>query len=354
MKENDIYDVTIIGGGPAGLYSSFYSGLRGLKTKIIESQSQLGGKIHFYLEKIIWDAGGHTPITGQQLIENLVKQGLTFNPTVVLNEKVETIHRDSNGLFNLISHTGQTHISRTVIIAIGSGIIKPQKLKVEGAERYEVTNLHYTVKSLNQFKDKTVLISGGGNTAIDWANELIPIAKKVYITYRKEEFKGHESQVSNLLSSSATCLVNTEILNLISDSSRNYIEFVELKDVTTNEHFQIPVDEVIISHGYEIDASLVKNSPLNIKMVNDFYIHGNSKCETSVQGIYAAGDIIQYEGKLQLIVGTFQDAANAVNQAKSFLDPKANPTGMVSSHNEIFKEKNKQIIKELISGGTLT
>ncbi|KHF27048.1 Ferredoxin--NADP reductase [Anoxybacillus sp. BCO1] len=148
---------------------------------------------------------GHAPITGEKLREQLVKQAMTFHPTVVLNEKVEAIRRREDGIFVLQTSSGQQHVSKTVIIAVGSGILKPQKLQIEGAEKFEITNLHYTVKSLKQFKGKTVIISGGGNTAIDWANELVPIAKKVYVTYRNESLKGHEAPVTQLLNSSATC-----------------------------------------------------------------------------------------------------------------------------------------------------
>src|SRR5690625_2383054 len=164
MKQEDLFDVTIIGGGPAGLYSSFYSGLREMKTKLIEFQPQLGGKLHFYPEKMIWDVGGITPIPGGRLIEQLVEQGLTFNPTVVLNEKVGSMTCNAAGNFELLTTSGQRHLSKTVIVAIGSGILNPTKLNIEGAERFEMTNLNYTVKSLKYFKGKTVIISGGGHT----------------------------------------------------------------------------------------------------------------------------------------------------------------------------------------------
>ena len=148
-----------------------------MKTKIIEFQPQLGGKIHVYPEKMIWDVGGLLPVTGDKLIEQLVQQGLTFKPEVVLNTKVESIIRNGDGTFTLKASDGKEHYSRTVIVATGSGILKPQKLSIEGAERFEVSNLNYTVKSLKRFKDKTIIISGG-NSAVDWANELEPIAKK--------------------------------------------------------------------------------------------------------------------------------------------------------------------------------
>src|SRR5690606_5433951 len=199
MGEKELFDVTIIGGGPAGLYSAFYSGLREMKTKIIEFQPELGGKIHVYPEKMIWDVGGQPPIQGAKLIDQLVAQGLTFHPKVVLNEKVESIAKNEKGIFEMIGSSGEVHLSKTVIVAVGGGILNPQKLQIEGAERFEVSNLNYTVKSLERFKGKTVLISGGGNSAIDWANELEPIAKQVYVTYRKPELAGHEAQVTQLM-----------------------------------------------------------------------------------------------------------------------------------------------------------
>lgn len=345
---NDIYDVTIIGGGPAGLYSAFYSGLREMKTKIIEFQPQLGGKIHVYPEKMIWDVGGQTPISGEKLIGQLVQQGLTFDPEVVLNEKVESVNRDENGIFVLTTASGQKHYSKTIIIAVGSGILSPTKLDIEGAERFEVSNLNYTVKSIQRFKDKTVVISGGGNAAIDWANELEPIAKKVYLTYRKDALNGHEAQVTQLLNSSVTCFFNTTISKLLASDNHDVIERVALTNMETGEVSYLAIDEVVINHGYEQDAELLKKSEVNIAIADNFYIDGTSLSESSVKGVYAAGDILQHPGKLHLIAGTFQDAANAVNQAKQYIHPDASKIAMVSSHNEVFKERNKELIKQIV------
>ncbi|MBO9129487.1 NAD(P)/FAD-dependent oxidoreductase [Bacillus sp. 165] len=346
--QQELFDVTIIGGGPAGLYAAFYSGLREMKTKIIEYQPQLGGKVHVYPEKMIWDIGGQPPISGEKLIGQLVQQGLTFHPEVVLNEKVESITRDEEGIFVLHAASGQQHFSKTVIMAVGSGILKPQKLEIEGAERFEVSNLNYTVKSLQHFKGKTVIISGGGNSAIDWANELEPVAKKVYITYRKAALTGHEAQVTQLLNSSAECFFNTSITKLIAGADHEVIERVELTNHETNEVSYLPIDEVIISHGYEQDTALLGNSKLHIEMADNFYIAGNSNSESSVEGLYAAGDILKHDGKLHLIAGAFQDAANAVNKAKQYVQPEADKAAMVSSHNEVFKQRNRELVKQMM------
>ncbi|MBB3111139.1 thioredoxin reductase (NADPH) [Paenibacillus phyllosphaerae] len=349
MSEQELFDVTIIGGGPAGLFSAFYSGLREMKTKIIEFQSFLGGKVNVYPEKMIWDVGGMTPIPGQTLIEQLTAQGKTFDPTIVLGEKVTSITKGEDGHFALHSDTGAVHRSRTVILAIGYGILKPIKLELEGAERYEVGNLHYTVKSLARFKDKVVMISGGGHTAIDWANELAPFAKKVYLTYRKEALKGHEAEVSKLMANGINCLLNTEIERLVAVPGEELIDRVILRNNEDGAVVELQVDEVIVSHGYDRDRELLHNSEVRIEMEGEWNIAGTPMSETNVPGIYAAGDLLSHPGKLHLIAGAFQDAANAVNKAKKFVTPDAEAYGMVSSHNDRFIERNRELKKQLFA-----
>ncbi len=346
MKHNELYDVTIIGGGPAGLYAAFYSGLREMKTKIIEYQPELGGKLHVYPEKMIWDVGGIAPIPGAKLIDQLVEQALTFNPTVVSNEKVEKIDRDHKGIFTLHTSSGQVHYSKTVIVAIGSGILHPKKLKVDGAKRFEGINLNYTVKSLKKYKDKTVVISGGGNSAIDWAIELMPIAKQIFIVCRNNHFKSHEAQATQLQKSSAVCIFNSTITKLI---GKEKIEAVELTNHKSGAVTRLQVDEVIVNHGYEQDTSLLENSPIPIERADDYFIAGSVNSETSIPGLYAAGDILVHEGKLNLIAGAFQDAANAVNKAKLFINPDAEKVAMVSSHHEMLKERSNELVIQMIN-----
>ncbi|WP_017470812.1 NAD(P)/FAD-dependent oxidoreductase [Amphibacillus jilinensis] len=347
MNSNQIYDVTIIGGGPAGLYSAFYSGLREMKTKIIEYHTFLGGKVHVYPEKLIWDIGGVTPITGEQLIEQMVQQAKTFDPEIVLGEKVTAIEKDDQDLFLIETASGEQHISKTVILAVGGGIITPSRLELEGANRFEVSNLNYTVTSLSKFHGKTVLISGGGNVAIDWANELEPIAKKVYLTYRNEGLKGHEAEVKKLQNSSVELLLKTSIHKLVADHAHDQINAVELLNKEDASTFNIEVDEVIINHGYERDTALLTQSGVDVKVTEEYRVAASPMCETSVPGLFAAGDIVDHEGKFKLIAGAFQEAGNAVNMAKLYIDPDANNRGRVSSHNDLFQEKNRELIKHL-------
>jgi len=348
MHGNEVYDVTIVGAGPAGLYSAFYAGLREMKTKIIEYQPFLGGKVHVYPEKLIWDVGGLTPVTGEQLIKQLVKQGTTFDPTVILNEKVVSIAKDHEW-FTLHTSSGQKHYSRTIIIAIGAGILKPMKLQLEGAERFEVTNLHYTVKSYARFHNKTILISGGGNSALDWAHELSDVANKVYLTYRKDTLKGHEATITKVQQQGVVCLLNREIERLIASDDHTVIERVVLRHHGDCQESELEVDEVIVCHGYESEKELIQNSHVDIRMKDEYSIAGTPLSETSVPGIFAAGDILAHDGKLYLIAGAFQDAANAVNRAKQYITPDATSYGMVSSHNELFKDRNKELKKLLLT-----
>lgn len=348
MPQLDVYDMTIIGGGPAGLYAAFYSGLRGMKTKIVEYQPKLGGKIHVYPEKLIWDIGGLTPTTGERLIQQLTEQAMTFDPNVVLNEKVEAIHKHNDGLFELSTASGTPHFSKTVIAAVGSGILNPQKLPIEGAERFEVTNLHYVVQSLKKFKGKTVVVSGGGNSAVDWANELTAVAEKVYVVYRGSALKGHEAQVQQLRDSSAICLLNESITKLIAAPDGERIGEIELTNSFTMEKTILAADEFIINHGFDRDSVLLQNSTLNVELEDDFYVASQPSGESSVPGFFAAGDVLKHDGKLHLIAGAFQDAANAVNRAKQFIDPDSRSSAMVSSHNDVFKEKNKKIMQKIV------
>lgn len=345
----DVYDVTIVGGGPAGLYSAFYSGLRNMKTKLIESQKELGGKVLLFQEKMIWDVGGQPPILGSQFVKQIISQAKTFNPTIITNTKVDFIEKDDTNLFIITTNDGVKHYSKSIIMAVGGGIINPQKLEIDGAEKYEMSNLHYTIPSLKPFQQKRVLISGGGNGAIDWAVELLDIAEEVIVAYRKDQFSAHEAQTARILADSkAKVLFNTSIERLIPNKEKTLIQQAVLKQDGKEESLLQPVDHIIVCHGYNRDASLGFAENINLSLKDNYYYEGTSKGHTSQEGIFAAGDILSFDGKVNLLVGAFQDAVNAVNSAKKYIEPTAESIGIVSSHNEKFKKQNKQIIRQIL------
>lgn len=339
---SNIKDVTIIGGGPAGLYASFYAGLRGLSVRIIEYNQQLGGKLNLYPEKIVWDIGAMPAKPAANIMEDLIKQGMTFYPEVKLNEKVLNIEKCTNH-FEVVTNAA-TYLSRTVILAIGSGIINPVKLEIKDAERFEINNLHYVVRSLQRFKGKRVLISGGGNTAVDWARDIAPYAASVHIICRKEDFKGHEEMVRKLDDLRVVKLTNQWIESFNAEGDDITSAIIKRSDHSTHT---LDVDEVIINHGFHLDSELLDKSDIQLNRIDNFYIAGDADGSTNVEGVYAIGDILKHDAKVNLIAGCFHDAAIAVNKIKSYLDPEAESYGIVSSHNPVFEEKNK-IIKHTI------
>ncbi|MDO7906400.1 NAD(P)/FAD-dependent oxidoreductase [Paenibacillus sp. JX-17] len=338
FEDLELYDVTIIGGGPAGMYTAFYSGMRDLKTKVIEFNPELGGRIHYYPEKIIWDVGGLTPVTGAQLMQQLIQQAQTFEPDLVFNQQITGLERLDNGNFILTAATGERHYTKTAILCMGYGVPKMAKLEIEGADRYEVTNLHYTVQELEIFRGRRVVISGGGNSAVDWANALEPIAASVTVVHRREEFGGHERHVAQMRQSRVDVCTLCGIAELHGCGS--CIEEVTIAHLETGESIRLPVDDVIVNHGMRADLDALKQWGLEM---NEGHVVVDEKMESNIPGIFAAGDLAQYPNKVRLIAGSFTDGINAVNNAKLRIDPKADKVGYVSSHNERFKERNKAL-----------
>lgn len=314
LQHAELYDVTIIGGGPVGLFSAFYSGMREMKTKIIESAAELGGKLQFYPDKILHDIGGIDAISGAQFKEQVIRQGMTFKPTIVLSERIDKCDRLQDGTIRLTSHTGVEHLTRTVILAIGHGTFVPRKLDQEGVEVYEERNLHYAVDSLEHFRNKKVLISGGGDSAVDWANALEPIAKKVIVVHRRDEFGGHESNVTQMRNSSVEIL--TPFLLKEVHGNGEVIDKVTIEQADNNETMEIAVDEVIVNHGIMADLGAIKHWGLEI--IED-RIGVDCWMTTSIPGIFAAGDGANYPSKLKLIAGGFTEGPTAVNSAKRYI-----------------------------------
>ncbi|MFF2886984.1 NAD(P)/FAD-dependent oxidoreductase [Paenibacillus sp. NPDC057967] len=341
----ELYDITIIGGGPAGLYAAFYSGMRDMKTKLIEAKEELGGRLLIYPEKMIWDVGGITPIRCEQLIQQMIQQAHTFDPTIVLGQQISGLERLADGTMLLTAVTGEQHHTRTLVLALGYGVLKMAKLDIEGAERYEVTNLHYTVQELEGFRGKRVLISGGGDSAVDWANELEPIAASVTVVHRRERFGGHEKNVKRMKESSVDVRTPYAVARLHGNTNGDAIEAVSIarmnaEGVLMEETEQLEVDAVIVNHGLRGDFGSIVDWGMDM---GQWTINVNEKLATNLPGIFVAGDTANYLSKVQLIAGAFNDAVLAVNSAKLYMEPEASKMAYVSSHNAKFKERNKAL-----------
>ncbi|WP_240374970.1 NAD(P)/FAD-dependent oxidoreductase [Bacillus piscicola] len=326
VPEQDIYDITILGGGPTGLFTAFYGGMRQAKVKIIESMPQLGGQLSaLYPEKYIYDVAGFPKIRAQELIDNLVEQMNMFETEVVLEQSVENVVKTDDGIFEL--HTGKDiHYSRTIIITAGVGAFQPRRLKIEGTEPYENNNLHYFVNDLQQFKNQRVIICGGGDSAVDWANMLDPIAD-VLLVHRRDTFRAHEHSVEQLEKSDVEIVTPFQVKELIGDGET--IEKVVIEEVKGDETREVDVDSLIVNYGFISSLGPIKEWGLEF---DKNMIKVNSKMETNIEGIYAAGDVATYEGKVKLIATGFGEAPTAVNNAKAYMDPKARLQPGHSSH----------------------
>ncbi|RSL29478.1 NAD(P)/FAD-dependent oxidoreductase [Salibacterium salarium] len=318
VNEEELYDITIVGGGPTGLFAAFYAGMRGMSVKIIDSLPQLGGQLStLYPEKYIYDVAGFPGVRAQKLVDDLIEQANTFSPEIVLEETVQEIDKDNDGRFE-VSTNEKTHYSKTIIVTAGIGAFEPRRLKLEEARQFEGKNLHYFVNDLQTFSGQEVLISGGGDSALDWALMLEPIAKNVTVVHRREKFRAHEHSVEQLFDSSMTVKTPTEIKEFHSEDGN--ITRAVLQNINSSEEENLDVDSVIVNHGFVSSIGPIKEWGLDLQK-NSIVV--NSRMETNIEGLYAAGDIATYDGKVKLIATGFGEAPVAVNNAKAYIDPKA-------------------------------
>ncbi len=316
IQDKNIYEITIIGGGPAGLFATFYAGMRGSSVKLIDTMPKLGGQLcALYPEKYIYDVAGFTKIKAGELISRLQEQAMQFNPVVCLEEKVEKLEKQNDGIFSLTTNKG-THLSKTIIITAGIGAFEPRKLDIDNAKVFEKTNLHYFVDDVKIFKDKKVLIYGGGDSAVDWALMLKDIAKELTIVHRRDKFRAHEHSVEKLYNSNINVIVPRIITKLEGDTIIKSVTIASPK--SGDDEQTILVDDVIVNHGFV--SSLGPIAEWNIDIKND-QIAVDTTMKTNIDGIYAAGDITNYKGKIKLITTGFGEATIAVSNAKHYINP---------------------------------
>lgn len=315
--KQEIVDIIVIGGGPAGMFASFYAGMRQASVKLIESMPQLGGQLAaLYPEKYIYDVAGFPKVTAQELVENLSAQMKHFPIHICLEEKVHGVVKKEERLFEITTDKA-VHLSRAVIIAGGVGAFEPRRLELPESAQFEKKNLHYFVSDLHAFAGQKVIISGGGDSAVDWALMLEPIAEQVTLIHRRDKFRAHEHSVQNLMNSKVNIVTPTEITKL---HGTDRIEQITLKHIKSGEESIHDVDAVIINFGFVSSLGPISEWGLTIENGS---ILVDSRMETNIPGIFAAGDITTYSGKLKLIAVGFGEAPTAINNAKVYIDPSA-------------------------------
>ncbi len=319
------FDITIIGGGPTGLFAAFYAGMRGMNTNIIDALPQLGGQLMaLYPEKYIYDVAGYPKVLAKDLAQSLIDQALQYDPSVHLGSKITDmqIRNDEKAgegkpsrYFILNTDDGQTHKTYSILLTIGIGAFAPRKLKLDDVARFEGKGIDYFVQDKSKFKNKRLLIVGGGDSAVDWGIHLHEFAESITLIHRRDRFRAHEESVKQLFNSPVDIKVPFEVKAVHGNSN---VEGVTIYNNQTNDEEHLEVDNILLNLGFVADIGKIKEWGLNL-IKGDIEV--TSKMETNMPGIYAAGDVTTYPGKLKLIATGFGEAATAVNNAKAYIDP---------------------------------
>jgi thioredoxin reductase (NADPH) len=314
---SDTVDVTIIGAGPAGLFGAFYAGMRNMTVKIIDALEEAGGQLTaLYPEKYIYDAPGFPKVVAKDLVKNLVEQAAQWNPSLCLGERVMTIEQDAEGIWVLRTDKGE-HKTRSIVVCAGVGAFAPNKLAAPGLLELEGGAVHYFVKEKAAFQGKRLLIVGGGDSAVDWALNLRDVAESITVMHRREEFRAHESSVTDMRESGALILTPYEVRRV---EGAGKIERVVIYHNKSQEEMTLDVDAILVNIGFKADIGPIRDWGLTLEGRT---IAVNQRMETNLPGVYAAGDIASEVVKMNLIATGFGQAAMAVNVAKNFVDPKA-------------------------------
>lgn len=312
------YDLTIVGGGPVGMFAAFYAGMRNAKVQLLESLPELGGQAQaLYPEKMIHDIAGYPAIRARDLVAQLAAQMQQFPIDVRLNQAVTDV-TGAMGDFTITTNTGAVSQSKALIVATGSGAFQPRKLAVDNAAQFEGQQLFYHIPSLTQFKNQVVLVAGGGDSAIDMALMLEPVAKQVYLMHRRDQFRAMEHSV-DLLKASTVQIKTPFLIKAVEKTATGQLALT-MKEVRGTAEEGLAVDSLLVNYGFVAYNKVIRNWQVTPTMTHRL-IDVDTQMNTDVPGIAAIGDTVTYPGKLGLIASGFGEAPNAVNQLMMQLYP---------------------------------
>lgn len=345
-------DILIIGAGPTGLFAVFEAGLLKLKCHLIDALPQIGGQLsELYPKKPIYDIPGFPEVLAGDLVNNLMEQIKQFQPGFTLAETAETIEKLTDGTFIVTTNKGTRHHAKAVAIAGGLGTFEPRKPVIEDITFYEEKGVEYFVKDPEQFRDKKIVIAGGGDSALDWSIFLSDVASEVTLIHRRNEFRGaldSVEKVQELKSSGKIKLITpAEVIDL------NGAEHLESIDIDENgAHRNIKTDYFIPLFGLTPKLGAIANWGLEIEK-NAIKVNNALDYQTNIDGIYAIGDVNTYPGKLKLILCGFHEATlmcqsvyNRINPGKKYVLKYTTVSG-VDGFDGTRKEAEKAVVKSI-------
>ena len=308
-------DVLIVGAGPCGLYGAYYAGFRGLTVAVVDSLPEAGGQITaLYPEKMIFDIAGFPSVRGKDLVDNLVAQAAPFDPIYLLGEQAVAYEQLPDAAL-IRCASGQTVRAKAVVVTGGIGTFNPRPLP--GAADWVDRGLAYIVPTYGPYADKDVVVVGGGDSAVDWALGLEPVARSVTIVHRRDDFRAHGHSVKLLRASTVTLVTPAQVVGM---DGAQHVESVSVRDVKTKAVTVLPAQAVVAALGFTADITPLEAWGLDVQ---DRHIVVDTSMATNLPRVFAAGDITEYPGKVRLISVGFGEAATAVNNAATVIDPAA-------------------------------
>jgi len=313
-------DAVIIGAGPVGLFQVFELGLLEIKAHVIDALPEAGGQcIELYPDKPIYDIPAIPVCTGRELTENLLKQIKPFGAQFHLGQEVTQLEKQADGRFLISTSKDQQFLSKTVFIAGGVGAFQPRTLNLDGIEAFVGKQVFYSVKNPEQFRDKNIVICGGGDAALDWVLDLVDKATSVTLIHRRDDFKAAPASIAKM----RELCKNKQMQLLIGQITRYEVEHGQISkmivtDIESKDH-SISVDDLLIFFGLSPKLGPIADWGLDIERKQVSV--DTEKFQTSVPGIYAVGDINIYPGKKKLILSGFHESALAAFAAAAYLNP---------------------------------
>lgn len=316
-------DILIIGAGPVGLFTVFEAGLLKLRCHIIDALPMPGGQLaEIYPKKPIYDIPGFPSVLAGKLITNLEEQIAPFKPTYTLGDRAETLKKLEDGTFIVTTKRGVKHHAPVIAIAGGLGSFEPRKPPIPNIVNYEDKGVEYIIREPEFYRNKKIIIAGGGDSALDWSIYLTDIAKEVTLVHRREEFRGALDSVEKVKelvkNGKIKLLTNSEIKEI---NGNEYVESVKVKHKTEGE-MQIDVDHFIPLFGLSPKLGPLGNWGLEIEK-NAIIVDNSTDYKTNIEGVFAIGDVNTYPGKLKLILCGFHEATIMVQSAYKIINPDA-------------------------------
>ncbi|MEE4637410.1 MAG: NAD(P)/FAD-dependent oxidoreductase [Wenzhouxiangella sp.] len=313
-------DAVIIGAGPVGLFQVFELGLLDLKAELVDSLPQVGGQCsELYPEKPIYDIPAYPVIGAQELVDRLMEQIEPFNPGIHLKQQVQRFEKRDDGRFTVVTTAGTEFDAGTVIIAAGLGSFLPRRLKAKGLETIDPAIVHYKVTDRERFRGKRLLILGGGDSALDWAVDLAAIAESIDLIHRRPEYRGAPATVAKVKALADVGKVREHqglIMQVVSEGGT--LQGLEIMDLDKNKRV-IQGEEILVFWGLAPDLGPIADWSLDLEKKQ---IHVDTeKFQTSIDGVFAIGDINTYPGKKKLILSGFHEAALAAFAVQKYLHP---------------------------------